>query len=67
MKARIGGRPSAGDDFCESIQHSDPMVGKRCGLAYDVNDPDPPDCPKGRRLDGDPPGRIILKKIGLVS
>lgn len=31
---------------CEARQHSDQMMCGRCGLAYDVNDPDPPQCPR---------------------
>ena len=31
---------------CEARQHSDQMMCSRCGIAYDVNDPDPPQCPR---------------------
>ena len=41
MKARTSG---AGRTGCEAVQYSDQMQCARCGLAYDVNDPDPPDC-----------------------
>lgn len=30
---------------CEARQHSDQMVCGRCGLAWDVNDLEPPQCP----------------------
>jgi len=40
MKARTSGRGGP----CEAVQYSDQMKCARCGLAYDVNDPDPPDC-----------------------
>ena len=33
---------------CEARQYSDQMQCSRCGLTYDVNDPDPPDCNKRR-------------------
>lgn len=29
---------------CQARQQSDQMCCGRCGLAWDVNDPDPPDC-----------------------
>lgn len=41
MKARTSG---AGRTGCEAVQYSDQMQCARCGLSYDVNDPDPPDC-----------------------
>lgn len=42
MKARTSGRGGP----CEAVQVSDQMRCGRCGLSYDVNDPDPPDCKK---------------------
>lgn len=41
MKARTSGDGRTG---CEAVQYSDQMQCARCGLAYDVNDPDPPEC-----------------------
>ena len=29
---------------CEAVQVSDQMCCGRCGLAWDVNDPEPPEC-----------------------
>lgn len=29
---------------CEARQHSDQMLCDHCGLAWDMNDPDPPEC-----------------------
>ena len=40
MKARSSGAGRG----CEARQYSDQMQCARCGLAYDVNDPEPPDC-----------------------
>ena len=34
---------------CQARQHSDQMLCGACGLAWDVNDPDPPEC---RKVDG---------------
>lgn len=31
---------------CEARQYSDQMNCARCGLVWDVNDPDEPTCPK---------------------
>lgn len=42
MKARTSGKGGP----CEAVQFSDQMRCDRCGLSYDVNDPDPPDCKK---------------------
>lgn len=33
---------------CQARQHSDQMICHACGLVWDVNDPDAPDC--GRKL-----------------
>ena len=30
---------------CTARQESDQMVCRKCGLAWDMNDPDPPTCP----------------------
>lgn len=30
--------------MCEARQYSDQMLCDRCGLQWDVNDPDPPEC-----------------------
>ena len=40
MKARTSGKGGP----CEAVQVSDQMRCERCGVIYDVNDPDPPDC-----------------------
>lgn len=29
---------------CQARQHSDQMICARCGIVWDVNDPDPPTC-----------------------
>ncbi len=45
MKARSSGAVSG----CKARQYSDQMQCDRCGLAWDVNDIDPPSClPQGR-------------------
>jgi len=41
MKARTSGSGRTG---CEAVQHSDQMHCARCGIQYDVNDQDPPEC-----------------------
>lgn len=41
MKARTSGSGRTG---CEAVQYSDEMHCARCGVYYDVNDPDPPEC-----------------------
>lgn len=30
--------------MCEARQYSDQMLCDRCGLQWDVNDPEPPEC-----------------------
>lgn len=32
------------DERCQARQHSDQMVCEKCGLGWDVNDPEPPAC-----------------------
>jgi hypothetical protein len=44
MKANNSGKDPAGT--CKATQRSDQMFCERCGIQWDVNDPDPPDCPK---------------------
>lgn len=34
--------------MCDARQYSDQMMCS-CGLSWDVNDPDPPNCPAGRK------------------
>lgn len=34
---------------CKAVQYSDQMVCHACGLYWDVNDPDPPACQRGKR------------------
>lgn len=70
MKARTSGSGRTG---CKAVQYSDQMHCAQCGLVYDVNDPDPPDCAPLRRaikpliLDQNGPksGKEILEKLGL--
>lgn len=33
---------------CQAKQYSDQMICSRCGLQWDVNDPDPPLCQKDK-------------------
>ena len=33
---------------CEAVQHSDQMVCDACALAWDMNDPAPPECENAR-------------------
>jgi len=47
MKARTSGSGRTG---CEAVQYSDEMQCARCGLAYDANDPDPPECTPVREV-----------------
>lgn len=35
---------------CKARQHSDQMIWGRCGLEWDVNDPDPPACLTAQEL-----------------
>lgn len=51
MKARTSG---AGRTGCEAVQYSDEMHCARCGVYYDVNDPDPPECAP-RPIGSNPP------------
>ena len=44
MRAQNSGRDTSGR--CEAIQYSDQMNCARCGLVWDVNDPEPPVCAK---------------------
>lgn len=41
MKARTSGSGRTG---CEAVQYSDQMQCARCGLSWDTNDQDPPEC-----------------------
>lgn len=55
---------------CEAVQYSDQMQCARCGLAYDVNDPDPPECRLGISTDsieqnGQSRAEKILENLGL--
>lgn len=34
------------DKHCQARQYSDQMMCSRCGLQWDVTDPDPPQCKK---------------------
>lgn len=34
---------------CKAVQYSDQMVCHACGLYWDVNDPAPPACQRGKR------------------
>lgn len=34
---------------CDARQYSDQMLCGRCGLGWDMNDPEPPECPRDRR------------------
>jgi len=36
---------------CEAVQHSDQMVCDACALAWDMNDPAPPECENARLRD----------------
>lgn len=58
MKARTSG---SGRNGCQAIQYGDQMQCGRCGLSYDVNDEDPPECKQpaaGRQR-----GREVLDKL----
>ena len=33
-----------GNHPCQARQHSDQMICSKCGLLWDINDPDPPEC-----------------------
>lgn len=56
--------------ICKAIQYSDQMQCGTCGLAWDVNDPEPPACKPIRRVkqsswkDQDKKrGREVLKRL----
>lgn len=34
---------------CYATQHSDQMICHKCGLIWDMNDPDPPECRRKER------------------
>lgn len=36
------------DRNCQARQHSDQMICSKCGLVWDVNDPEPPECGTGK-------------------
>ena len=36
---------------CKAYQASDQMICGHCGLQWDVNDPDPPPCPRNAEED----------------
>jgi len=36
--------------MCEARQYSDQMCCGRCGLVWDMNDPEPPDCLTDRQI-----------------
>jgi len=38
--------PVARPPWCEATQHSDQMHCSACGATWDVNDPEPPFCPR---------------------
>lgn len=66
MKARTSGRGGP----CEAVQYSDQMQCARCGLAYDVNDPEPPECrlvitTPQKEQNGPSKAREILDRLGL--
>lgn len=51
---------------CEARQYSDQMQCGRCGLAWDMNDPDPPEC--GRRIDRRAiPDRRVTRAVARVE
>jgi hypothetical protein len=54
-KARTSGAERNG---CEAVQYSDQMYCARCGVTYDVNDFDPPNC-----KEKESPAMSILKSL----
>lgn len=46
--------------MCKAIQYSDQMQCGQCGLAWDVNDDDPPACRKGKNRAGIEQARRFL-------
>jgi hypothetical protein len=42
---------------CAARQHSDQKVCAACGLVWDINDPEPPTCPREQ------PAKVALAKI----
>ena len=44
MKSKVLPRLSLAEFRCEAQQVSDQMRCERCGLVWDMNDPDPPEC-----------------------
>lgn len=47
---------------CYATQHSDQMICPYCGLVWDINDPEPPEC----RRDELPASRTPLKQQSVV-
>ena len=48
--------------MCKARQHSDQMVCDACGLCWDMNDPDPPECAVASKVSAD-----ILKTVVMES
>ena len=52
-------------------QYSDQMVCSRCGLVWDVNDPEPPECvlPESHGVDAEPahPPKRVRAKIAAAE
>lgn len=42
---------------CSARQHSDQKICAKCGLVWDMNDPDPPQCPQEQ------PARVAMATI----
>lgn len=52
---------------CEARQHSDQMICHKCGLSWDTNDPDPPECNDGVRVEvGSKPQGTKPKRGGFL-
>lgn len=55
---------------CDAQQHSDQMICAPCGLVWDINDPEPPECGcRGQRgiNEAYEKHKAFLEKIGLVK
>ncbi len=48
---------------CQAVQHSDQKVCTRCGLCWDMNDPDPPQCKTAHDLAMD----AMRKDLGIFN
>lgn len=49
---------------CQARQYSDQMSCAKCGLTWDVNDPEPPICPQAARTGPDEGRYVEIRTVG---